>query len=144
MKVLVAVDDSPFSRAAIDYVRRAVWPPDATFTVVSAAPPIWTGPGEAIAADAITELNLQQERYHRDTAERGAAELKQAKLRAEARTLTGDPKNAIVDEGRRTNADLIVVGSRGHSGVAKILLGSVASHVVTHAPCSVLVVRPRQ
>lgn len=144
MKVLVAVDDSPFSRAAIDYVKRATWPPDVEFEVVSATPPIWVGPGEAVAADAITELNLQQERYHRDIAEQGAAELQKAKLRATAGPLSGDPRHALVDEARRLNAELIVMGSRGHSGVAKILLGSVASHVVTHAPCSVLVVRPRE
>lgn len=142
MKVLVAVDDSPFSRAAIEYVKGATWPDGAEFEVVSATPPIWLGPGEAVAADAITELNRQQERYHRETAERGAAELQKAKLRATSRPLSGDPRHALVDEARRMNADLIVVGSRGRSGVAKILLGSVASHVVTHAPCSVLVVRP--
>jgi universal stress protein A len=47
-----------------------------------------------------------------------------------------------VDEARREKADLIVVGSHGRSGMAKLLLGSVAAHVVSHAPCSVLVVRP--
>jgi len=39
------------------------------------------------------------------------------------------------------NADLLVVGSRGHGEVAGLLLGSVAQHVVTHATCPVLVVR---
>jgi nucleotide-binding universal stress UspA family protein len=38
-------------------------------------------------------------------------------------------------------ADLVVVGSHGRTGLAKLVLGSVASHVVTHAPCSVLVVK---
>lgn len=141
MNVLVAVDDSPFSRAALEFVKRFSWPADAKFLVASACPPIWIGPGEAIAADAIAELNQQQERYHRDTAAKGAAELQAAKLRAEGKMLTGDPRHALLDEARSWKADVIVVGSHGRSGMAKLLLGSVASHVVTHAPCSVLVVR---
>lgn len=142
MKVLVAVDDSPFSRAALDFVKRFSWPSNAEFLVASSCPSIFIGPGEAIAADAIVELNRQQERYHRETVEKGAADLSAAKLRATPKLLLGDPRHALVDEARATKADLIVMGSHGRSGVAKLLLGSVASHVVTHAPCSVLVVRP--
>ena len=141
MNVLVAVDDSPFSNAALEYVKRFTWPPDTEFLVVSACPPVWLGPGEAVAADAIVELNRHQESYHRETADKGAAQLQAAKLRAKAKLLQGDPRHALLDEARASKADLIVVGSHGRSGVAKLLLGSVASHVVSHAPCSVLVVR---
>lgn len=141
MNVLVGVDDSPFSRAALDYVKRLSWSSNTEFLVVSACPPVFIGPGEAVAADAIMELNRQQERYHRETAEKGASELQAAKLRARPRMLSGDPRHVLVDEAREFKADLMVVGSHGRSGVAKLLLGSVASHVVSHAPCSVLVVR---
>ncbi|HXV46475.1 MAG TPA: universal stress protein [Nitrososphaera sp.] len=48
---------------------------------------------------------------------------------------------AIVDHADREKADLIVIGTRGRSGISKMLLGSVASGVVTYAPCPVLVVR---
>jgi nucleotide-binding universal stress UspA family protein len=48
---------------------------------------------------------------------------------------------AIVDYADREKADLIVIGTRGRSGISKMLLGSVASGVVTYAPCPVLVVR---
>ena len=49
----------------------------------------------------------------------------------------------IVDEAKDWPADLIVVGSHGYSGVKRWLLGSVAQSVVSHAPCSVEVVRKR-
>jgi nucleotide-binding universal stress UspA family protein len=48
---------------------------------------------------------------------------------------------AIVNYAAREKADLIVIGTRGRSGIGKMLLGSVASGVVTYAPCPVLVVR---
>jgi nucleotide-binding universal stress UspA family protein len=48
---------------------------------------------------------------------------------------------AIVDYAERENIDLIVVGSRGLSGFKKLLLGSIASGVVTYAHCPVMVVK---
>jgi nucleotide-binding universal stress UspA family protein len=47
----------------------------------------------------------------------------------------------IIDYAENQNIDLIVVGSRGRSGFAKLLLGSVASTVVTYATCPVLVTK---
>jgi nucleotide-binding universal stress UspA family protein len=48
---------------------------------------------------------------------------------------------AIVDYAERNEVDLIVVGTRGRSGFTKLLLGSVASGVVTYASCPVMVVK---
>jgi universal stress protein E len=54
----------------------------------------------------------------------------------------GRPEYAILEAAGRERSDLVVVGSRGLSGVARVLLGSVSEYVATHARCSVLVVRP--
>jgi universal stress protein E len=54
----------------------------------------------------------------------------------------GRPEYAILEAARRERSDLVVVGSRGLSGVARVLLGSVSEHVATYAHCSVLVGRP--
>ncbi|HEV8128563.1 MAG TPA: universal stress protein [Candidatus Eisenbacteria bacterium] len=140
MKILVGVDDSPFSRAAIEMMKRGPWN-EAEFIVASAWAPIWPGPDQAIAADAVAELNRQQEAYHKETTHAAAKALTSAGLKATAKLLSGDPRHALLDEAKRERVDLIVVGSHGRSGMAKLLLGSVASHIVTHAPCSVLVVR---
>ncbi|MDP9889576.1 universal stress protein [Pseudarthrobacter enclensis] len=51
------------------------------------------------------------------------------------------PSSAILDAAR--NADLVVVGSRGHGGFPGLHLGSVTTQVIDHAPCPVLVVRPK-
>jgi nucleotide-binding universal stress UspA family protein len=54
----------------------------------------------------------------------------------------GRPEYAILEAAGRERSDLVVVGSRGLSGLARVLLGSVSEYVATHARCSVLVVRP--
>jgi universal stress protein E len=54
----------------------------------------------------------------------------------------GRPEYAILEAAGRERSDLVVVGSRGLSGVSRVLLGSVSEYVATHAHCSVLVARP--
>jgi nucleotide-binding universal stress UspA family protein len=53
----------------------------------------------------------------------------------------GDAAGAITKVAADDAVDLIVVGSHGHTGLARVFLGSVSEHVVRHAPCPVLVVR---
>lgn len=53
----------------------------------------------------------------------------------------GDAGSVLVQLANTWNADLIVLGRRGHRGLAEIFLGSVSNYVVHHAPCSVLVVQ---
>ena len=54
----------------------------------------------------------------------------------------GRPEYAILETAERERVDLVVVGSRGLSGLARVLLGSVGEYVASHAQCSVLVGRP--
>jgi nucleotide-binding universal stress UspA family protein len=72
------------------------------------------------------------------------AELQAAEIKASGETragLAGEVAKAIVDEARRFDADLIVIGSRGLSDFAALLVGSVAHKVIHHAHCPVLIVR---
>lgn len=55
----------------------------------------------------------------------------------------GEPQSTICAVARHVNADLIVMGRRGHSGLGELILGSVSNYVVHHAPCSVLTVQQR-
>ncbi len=54
----------------------------------------------------------------------------------------GNPGETIVEQAREIDADLVVLGARGHSAVDRMLLGSTSDFVATHADRSVLVVRP--
>jgi nucleotide-binding universal stress UspA family protein len=141
MKVLIGLDDSRCSEVVLERVTAMPWPKDTTFLVITSVPPIFVGPGEAVAADAIGLVLEEQERYHLEIANRGRDRLRQAGLQAEVKVVVQDPRSALIETARATNAGLIIVGSHGRTGIQKLLIGSVASHVVTHAPCSVLVVR---
>lgn len=69
------------------------------------------------------------------------AEIQALDLRAAVLTRIGPPDEVLATAAHDEQADLIVVGTHGHSSVARFLLGSVASTVIRRAPCDVLVVR---
>ena len=55
----------------------------------------------------------------------------------------GHPAEEIIRAAARTHADLVILGSRGMTGLKGAFLGSVSRRVARHAPCSVLVVKER-
>ena len=73
--------------------------------------------------------------------EREAAKLREAGLTVETVVREGYPATAIEEEARTRHADLVVIGTKGHSGLKHLLLGSVAERVVQKAPCPVLAVK---
>ena len=82
---------------------------------------------------------------HRSEAEetlvRAVQSLGRTDLDVETIAEPGDPAEAILRLAEQRGADLVVVGSKGMSGVGRFLLGSVPNKVSHHAPCSVLIVR---
>ncbi len=58
--------------------------------------------------------------------------------------LNGPPDPMLLDAITRVHADVIVVGSHGRNVLGRLLLGSTSEYLVRHAPCPVLVVRPRR
>ncbi|HEY7540818.1 MAG TPA: universal stress protein [Methylomirabilota bacterium] len=71
------------------------------------------------------------------------AKAKTAGVRAKGSVLEGSAHEQIARFARSRHADLIVMGTHGRSGLAKLFLGSVAGRVVAAAPCPVLTVRGR-
>ena len=65
----------------------------------------------------------------------------QEKIQCETKVVAmGEPYLAIVEEAKAQHADLIIMGSHGRTGLKRLLMGSVTSRVIGHAPCKVLVV----
>jgi len=143
MKIVIGVDDSKNSQRAIQYVKQMKWPDGTNVIVVSAVRELVPVYSEVYAAASLYSEQLMEDllKAHQEIAAAAAKELAGAGFVTESQVHLGDPRAVVVDVARSEHADLVVVGSHGHTGIAKVLLGSVASHIVSHAPCSVLVVK---
>jgi nucleotide-binding universal stress UspA family protein len=142
MKVLIGIDDSPHSQAALGMAKSFPWPKDTSFIVLSAAP-IGAMAYVAVesAGSALYDAQREQVRIHEELAARVERELREAGLNTVGRVEPGDPRDAIVRVAEAERVDLVIVGSHGRTGLPRLLVGSVASYVVTHAPCDVMVVK---
>jgi nucleotide-binding universal stress UspA family protein len=144
MKILLAIDVSPYSRAAVDEVARRPWPPATIIRVLSVIQPYTPPATEFVLASATLDDMRRQQAAEAEGLTSGVADvLKTADISTEIAVREGDPRSAIVDEAEQWGADLIVVGSHGRTGLKRWLLGSVAQAVVGQAPCSVELVRKR-
>lgn len=143
MKILIGVDDSPHSRAAVAFVRKMPWPKESSIQVLSVVRPMVAAYAEAFvpAPPYVGEANQEADRFHQEIAAAAERDLQGTGLRTQARILRGDPRTELVEAARSERADLLVVGSHGRTGMAKLVMGSVASYVAAHAPCSVMVVK---
>ena len=142
MKILIGVDGSAHSRAALDHVKAMPWPKGTNVVVLTVSIPIIAY--TVVDAGGLTWMQSAEEEMTTQAQTLAASveqELRDAGFSVESRVVKGDPRDALIDAARGMHADLIVVGSHGRTGLAKLVLGSVATHVVTHAPCSVLVVK---
>jgi len=143
MKILIGVDDSPCSAAAVEFVKRMTWPAGTEVELLCALQPI-SAPalaGGAPYTDYVAEAWEEQCRMQQELVARLERDLKQRGFRTHAATEVGDPRVVLVEAARAHGIDLLVVGSHGRSGLSKLVLGSVASHIVVHAPCDVVVVK---
>jgi nucleotide-binding universal stress UspA family protein len=146
MKVLLAIDNSDYSADAIKEVAKRPWPQKTIVRLLSVVEPL-PPPAAELWYDASGSLErARQELTKRATklTKKTCETLKGKGLKVESAVREGDARSAIVDEARKWSADLIVLGSHGYSGIKRLLLGSVAYSVASHAPCSVEIVRRKQ
>jgi nucleotide-binding universal stress UspA family protein len=143
MKILIAVDESPHSARAVRFVTRMRWPAGSRAIVANVLVPALTPPvaGVESGVPLLIEISEPQRQQARELVARAEAELREAGIATENRIPTGDPREALIRLVTDERVDLVVMGSHGRTGFSKLLLGSVSSHVVTHAHCSVLVVK---
>ena len=144
--VLLATDGSDLATAAMargvelvgkdnDYLALSVVPP--AFMPTPAGTPNDT---QGSVLDVERELELEREGSTESAAElRELAELLGVDLRS--RVEVGEPGDVICDVAAEIHADLIIVGSHGLGWFKRVVIGSVSTHVLHHAPCPVLVVR---
>ncbi len=132
-KILVPVDFSRHSLRALDYAIDFARPFDAEITMLHVVEPVaYATPADLYAGMATQLGNLLDELAGKYSA-RGVAI--QAHLR------DGVAYREIVDAAKQMGADVIVQATHGRTGLAHVLLGSVAERVVRTAECAVLTIR---
>jgi nucleotide-binding universal stress UspA family protein len=133
MKVLIAIDSSPASQRVLEEVAARPWPSNTAFCIVSAVEVDRFSELPALVADAKRECE--------QLVKAGAAKLLCARQTLTTQVLMGSPRRVVSAYARDWSADLIVVGSHGHSAVGRFFLGSVAQGILRTASCSVEIVR---
>lgn len=149
MKVLLAIDGSSGSDVAVNEVATRPWPADTEIEVFSVAKlqvPNTPDP-LLLAATTYQELVESERQQAHGFVVRAVENLRQGAgtkdLHITAKVTKGYPQEVILNEANEWGADLIVMGSHGHSLLGRFLLGSVTHAVVGHASCSVEIVRHR-
>ncbi|MFH2218986.1 MAG: universal stress protein [Pseudomonadota bacterium] len=136
MKILVAMDDSDFSRKALaKAIALAKFEPSELF-ILSVTP--FLGAIDELSPGLIDKLKERAENIVKKAAKTAQKERLQTKVFTEQGV---SPANNIIRLAEENKMDLIVVGHRGKANLEKFLLGSVASRVISHASCSVLIVK---
>jgi nucleotide-binding universal stress UspA family protein len=139
MRVLLATDFSTHAEKARDLVASLALPPGSTVRVVHAIEPM---PDiTAFAPLPMLELSDYAERDLRTELETFVKPLRAPDRTVEFALPFGRAADVVVREAEASEADLIVIGSRGRGGVSSMILGSVSAEVVDRAPSPVLVAR---
>lgn len=141
-RLLIAVDGSPASLAAVEAIARRAWPKgtQARLLAVVETPP-------ALAEVLAVLKNKKKDRtgalaWLEHRLEGVASKLSTVGLEVVPEIQNGDPRHVILKESEEWQADCLFLGSRGHNAVERFLLGSLSSAVASHAPCTVEIVRP--
>jgi nucleotide-binding universal stress UspA family protein len=140
--IAVAVDGSEHANHALDTAIDVAKHYSAALTVVGVAPivPVYIAPTEPLSPGIVPPSDLPRYREIVDAAVKRAKESGVASVAGVARE--GVVVDELLEYLEAHPTDLVVIGSRGLSTGKRILLGSVSSGLVNHAPCPVLVVRP--
>lgn len=141
MKVLLATDGSPHAENAAAFLCRLPHAEPLELTVMTNVfiPAATTSFG---TDSWIPEFRQQQHAAAKAHFETVAQMFEGANAEIEHHVSDGDIGHSIIEKSQEMNAELIVLGAKGHSMIDRILLGSVSDYVATEARCSVLIVRP--
>ncbi len=141
MKILLAVDDSKYSEAALHALIRQIRPEKTEVTVLHVVELALADFGSLETFEAIRATRLK---VARELVEHFTKELKKAGYSAKSVVEEGDAKSTIINFAEKWKAEVIFVGSHGRKVFERLTLGSVSDAVARHAHCSVEIVRASQ
>ena len=147
-RIIVGVDGSPGSEAAVRAVAVRRWPLNSEARVIVVQDPVVPTVSDQIIPPVVTwttKVNESEAGWLQKIAGGAAERLTSNGLVVSSTIMSGDPKRVLVEESERWGADCIFVGSMGFSNrVERFLIGSVSSAVAARAHCSVEVVREQK
>jgi nucleotide-binding universal stress UspA family protein len=147
-KILLATDGSEFSERAARSIAERPWLEGTEIEVFSVVELV-LGSAQALLEPPYIDTE-QLEKQREDGMRRAQVAVARAveilsstfpKVNDSISVLLGGPKAVIIEEAEKWGADLIGVGSHGHRGIERFLLGSVSEGIALHAKCSVEVIR---
>jgi nucleotide-binding universal stress UspA family protein len=150
LNILIATDGSPDAKEAIEFVERLGLPPSAVLTLLHVVRKKVHQTAQLVTTDCIQPATFKKlaEDLLKVRGREGAKllettrkTLNRPEIKIVENLAFGHEAEEILKAAKRTRADLVMVGSRGLTGLRRFLLGSVSNKVVRHAPCSVVVVR---
>lgn len=150
MKVIIAIDDSPYSKQVVGTLIKRHWPAHMSFKILTVLEPLPTSGYDFDHSAAFAETLQEIDKHRHEAAEhfcqevrhRIEAEIPNAIAHYEIRE--GLPRTEIINSAVDWMADAIMLGAHGKDVCPHNLLGSVSRAIVNHAPCSVEVIRPRE
>ncbi len=147
MKVLLAIDEPSYADAIAEFVVTHKWEPDTEFKVMSVIEPLKVGSMMAVLPGPILDEWMEKrqenaERLVEDFVRNIDAAVPKAKI--VKYIVEGFATDEIMKEVTISKPDMLLVGSHGRHGIDRIILGSVSLFLVSHAPCSVVVIRPME
>lgn len=139
-QIVVGLDGSPGSLTALRWAAAEARAHGATLRVIAAWHPsaVSSLPAWGVAEPVEEAMAELLRGLHETLAAEGV--VSDDALEVESAVIEGHPAAALIEAA--ADADLVVVGRRGHGGFAGALLGSISQHVIGHAPCPVVVVPP--
>ncbi|HUK91387.1 MAG TPA: universal stress protein, partial [Blastocatellia bacterium] len=144
LKILLATDGSVCSRRAAKSIAKRPWPRGTEVKVLAVAEPVSATPYSWYAGvQVVDRLQAELRKGAEEDVEWAAGILSTAGLTAMKKVVLGNPKASIVDEAKKWESDLVVVGSHGRQGLDRFLIGSVAEAVALHSHCSVEVIKDK-
>jgi nucleotide-binding universal stress UspA family protein len=150
VRLIIGNDGSTEAEAAVRAVAARSWPEKTEVQIISAVQTLVPATVAALEANTflqepaytvICEVDERERNRLRAVSQAAGNVLRRAGLIVTASVLDGDPRDMILAEADLSNTDAIFVGARGLGRMERLLLGSVSSHIVSHARCTVEVVR---
>ncbi|MGB9512812.1 MAG: universal stress protein [Candidatus Acidiferrum sp.] len=144
-RILLTTDGSKFSEAALHFLMQQVWPHESEVRVLHVMEPLplLAVRGMSSYRSILDSLREARTEKAKSLVNQIAETLRIKNLKVSTAIVRGDSKSKILDAAEQWNAELIVLGSLGRTGLERFLLGSVSDTVARHAHCSTEIVRIR-